>query len=145
MPGQQGLLCLSLEVSQVGDGAGIAMGQGLMHRLPTEEPHPSHQPSLHTAPGASAATAGPPPQKPGPRGGAGIGHLAGPRGAAQAPTGERELASCLFFKQQKKRNENLCRKKEENKPDDTASNSNRSVLTLLYIIYISDTPALASP
>ncbi|XP_052652279.1 leucine-rich repeat-containing protein 71 isoform X2 [Harpia harpyja] len=102
MPGQQGLLCLSLEVSQVGDGAGIAMGQGLMPRFPTEEPHPSHQPSLRAAPGAAAAAARPPPQNPGPRGGAGTGHLAGPRGAAQVPTGEGELASCLFFKQQKK-------------------------------------------
>ncbi|XP_040981911.1 leucine-rich repeat-containing protein 71 isoform X9 [Aquila chrysaetos chrysaetos] len=102
MPGQQGLLCLSLEVSQVGDGARIAMGQGLMPRFPTEEPHPSHQPSLRAAPGAAAAAAGPPPQNPGPRGGAGIGHLAGPRGAAQAPTGEGELASCLFFKKNKK-------------------------------------------
>ncbi|KAM9626141.1 leucine-rich repeat-containing protein 71 isoform 2-T3 [Morphnus guianensis] len=127
-----------------GEEAKNAGTAGAVVPLPGEEPHPSHQPSLRAAPGAAATAARPPPQNPGPRGGAGIGHLAGPRGAAQVPTGEGELASCLFFKQ-KKRNQNLYRKKEENKPDDTVSNSNRSVLTLLYIIYISDTPALASP
>ncbi|XP_075593091.1 leucine-rich repeat-containing protein 71 isoform X3 [Balearica regulorum gibbericeps] len=45
------------------------------------EPHPSHQPGIRAAPRAAAA-AGPPPQSPGPGGGAGIGRLAGPRGAA---------------------------------------------------------------
>lgn len=42
-------------------------------------------------------------------------------------------------------NKCLYRGKEENKPDGTASNSNQSVLALLYIIYISDTPAPAPP
>ncbi|KAM7080561.1 leucine-rich repeat-containing protein 71 isoform 2-T2 [Ciconia maguari] len=51
----------------------------------------------------------------------------------------------LGQKKKKKKNQNLYRGKEENKPDHTASNSNWSVLALLYIIYISDTPALASP
>lgn len=42
-------------------------------------------------------------------------------------------------------NKFLYRGKEENKTDYTASNSNQSVLALLYILYISDTPAPASP
>ncbi|KAM7080564.1 leucine-rich repeat-containing protein 71 isoform 5-T5 [Ciconia maguari] len=106
VPGQQGLLCLSLEVSR---GAGIAVGlaspwgwQRLTPRFPAEEPHPSHQPGLCAAPGAAAA-AGPPPQSPGPGRAAGIGRLAGPRGAARAPAGEGELASCLFLGKKKKK------------------------------------------
>lgn len=61
------------------------------------------------------------------------------------PAGEEQLYFWAFLLKNNNNNKFLYRGKEENKTDYTASNSNQSVLALLYILYISDTPAPASP
>ncbi|XP_074709026.1 leucine-rich repeat-containing protein 71 isoform X2 [Strix uralensis] len=121
-PGKRGLLCLSLEGNRIPPTSpAFARLQELLLPLDSLRDEEEEEDGGLSPP--------PPPPPPPPQ---------EPRRRLRVK--ESWLLAFLKIPKLKKKNHDVDRGKEENKPDYTAWNSNWSVLALLYIIYISDPP-----